>query len=126
MKFILSEEMYAQPTHILNDLQDFIGVREEEKLEFSSFPHENEGKYVSKDYMSSRINNMLQSLELAGETLEERQQVIKWKKILWEHTMVEWREEIPQELCDILFEKYEDSIHELEEMIGRSFKGVWY
>lgn len=129
VKIIVSEELYADVYSHMDDLQSFIGIPKEEKLEYYEFPHENMGSKVAKDQVALDINKSIQqlrhSLVQKGDfhsldLLDNIQR--KVEKI----TLTDFNEPMLESTRRSLLDYYMDSIHELEDMLGRSLQGVWY
>ncbi len=129
IKIIVCEELYADAYGVMDDLQNFLGIPEEAKLEYKEFPRENIGSKVSKDQISLEINisikqlhNRLvqkgdfQSLALLDGVCEKIEEI----------TLVDYNEAMLESTRKDLTDYYMDSIHELEGMLGRSLQGIWY
>ncbi len=126
MKFLISEEMYKNPYDTINDLQSFIGLSDEQMIGCEAFPHVNKGKWVTKNYACALVNNELQKLYFQAETMELQNEIGEIRRQIRPLMVMEWDEKIPQPLYDSIFKMYEESIHQLEELLGRTLKGVWY
>lgn len=126
IKIIVFEELIQDTENIMNEIQDFIGV---EKKKYESLPHSNEGKSVSKNYLSALINSGIYWSDIVLRPVKsqkiQKSHENRKKKIL-EHTLIESEEKMLDSSRETLREYYEKSIHELEEFCGKSFKGLWY
>ncbi len=126
MKIIVFEEFIKNPENIMNEIQDFIGV---EKMKYINLPHTNEGKAVSKNYISALINSGIywSDIILRPVKSQKMKQIYesRKKKILG-HTLMELQEKMLDSSRETLLEYYRESIHELEEFCGKSFEGMWY
>lgn len=126
IKVVFFEELIKDPEHVMNDLQEFAGVK---PMEFKSLPHTNEGKEVSKNYIAALINMYLyrQDIALRSErSKEKKQKHEKWKKFWHKHTLVDNRDKMLESTRQYLSEYYAPSIKELEEFCGKSLEGIWY
>lgn len=126
IKIIVFEELIKDPENTMNEIQDFIGV---EKRKYESLPHTNEGKSVSKNYVSALINSGIYWSDIILRPVKsqkiQKSHESRKKKIL-EHTLIESQEKMLDSSRETLQEYYEKSIHELEEFCGKSFEGLWY
>lgn len=126
MKFIISEEMYKKPQKTISELEEFIGVPKEKRSICNEFPHINKGKWLAKNYACALVNKELQDLYFKAENMELQVELGKVRDEIRKLTLVEWDEKIPQPLYDSIFKMYKESIHQLEELMGRTLKGIWY
>ncbi len=126
IKVVFFEDVIREPEKTLNEIQEFIGVKAKS---FSSLPHSNEGKEVSRNYLSARINRWLyrkdRELRYISSPKKKTRQNQR-KKLLHKYTLLENRDKMLPESRKVLLDHYMDSIHELEEFCGRDLKGMWY
>lgn len=129
IKIITGEELYADVYNQMNDLQEFLGIAEEDRIAYREFPRENIGSQVVKDKTGLEINHELfqlnlrltragdyQSLELLNSIRDKAEKI----------TMVDYKAPMLESTRQNLLDYYMDSIHELEELLGRSLKNIWY
>ena len=125
---VLAEELIADTPGQMHELQRFIGLPEEKRIEYTVLPRANEGKTVNRDYLCAltthKLNEMLPALSdkpaLRGEYFN------KLLPKLWEYTQVEYNEPPLPETTARLREYFRDDIRLLEELLGRSLRGLWY
>ncbi|MCM1266516.1 MAG: sulfotransferase domain-containing protein [Bacteroidales bacterium] len=129
IKIIVVEELYADVYGVMEDLQDFLGISKENRLEYKEFPRENVGNKVSKDRASYEINMSLKQLYnrllQKGDT-QSLALLLDLREKVEEFTMIDYNEPMLESTRRNLLDYYMDSIHDLEGMIGRSLEGVWY
>lgn len=129
MKILVSEELYANTNVQMKEVQEFLGIAKEDRLEYFQFPRENVGSKVVKNQQSLEITKSMGQLKRRlmrqgdEESLEMLQEIGKY---LEEFTMVDYNEPMLESTRRDLQDYYMDSIHELEDMLGRSLQGVWY
>ena len=126
MKIIFFEELIKEPEKILQEVQEFIGVKPIEGL---TLPHANTGKKVSKNYFSARVNAKVHRRSLYYKENGTEKQRLRFRKIrnfIWKFTLIENDEKISEEDRQILMDYYRDSIQEVERIAERSLKGIWY
>ncbi len=126
IKIVVFEEFIKNPTEVMNEIQDFIGV---EKMEFGKLPHSNEGKTVSRNYISAILNRHLYRRDNAlryikSAKVKKRHEERKAK--LHSYTLIENNEKMLPESKQILDEFYKDSIRRLEAFMDKSLEGIWY
>lgn len=128
MMFILSEEMFKEPSKIMDEVQNFIGLSKENSLECTSFPWSNQGNRVAKDYHSAlAINGVIQGIyanHIYDDGLQNK--LFDLEENIMKYTTTEYNEKLPDYLYEKIFDEYRESISELEEIIGRSLDGIWY
>lgn len=126
IKVIFFEEMIQNTKKVMNEVQQFIGV---EPKKFSSFPHSNEGKEISKNYICAYINRIIYFMDVKLRPVYS-QKIKKChercKKFIHKYTLVENEEKMNPSSRAFLDEFYKESIHELEDYCGKSLKGLWY
>lgn len=126
IKVIFFEEMIQNTEQVMNEVQEFIGV---EPKKFSSFPHSNEGKEISKNYICAYINRIIYFMDVKLRSIYS-QRIKKWhekcKKFIHKYTLVENEEKMNPSSRAFLNEFYKESIHELEDYCGKSLEGLWY
>lgn len=126
IKIVVFEELIRDPKNIMNEIQDFIGV---ERQKYESLPHTNEGKSVSKNYLSALVNSGVYWSDIVLRPVKShkiRKNHEDRKKKILEHTLIESEEKMLDSSRETLQKYYEKSIHELEEFCGKSFEGLWY
>jgi len=126
IKVIVFEELLKNTEEVMNDVQNFIGVKPKK---FESLPHSNEGKEVSKNYICARINRYLYRKDIALRSVyskEEKERHEKFKKFCHKYTLVTNTEKMAPESREMLLTFYQESIRELEEFCGKSLEGIWY
>lgn len=126
IKVIFFEEMIHNTEEVMNEVQDFIGVKPKK---FSSFPHSNEGKEISKNYICAYINRFIYYMDFKLRPVySKRIKGIheKCKKWIHKYTLVVNEEKMNPSSREFLNEFYKESIHELEDYCGKSLEGLWY
>ncbi|MBD5486926.1 MAG: sulfotransferase domain-containing protein [Lachnospiraceae bacterium] len=129
IKIIVSEELYADPYRHMDDLQNFLGIPREDRMEYLEFPRENIGSKISKNQEGLEINRGIEQLRYRlrrqgdAESLAYLEQL---REKVEKFTVVDYNEPMLDSTRQNLLEYYMDSIHELEGMLGRSLQGVWY
>lgn len=126
IKVVVFEEFIRDPKSVMDEIQDFIGA---ERITYGQLPHSNEGKSVSKNYISARINRYLyrRDRELRYvKSEEEKRRHNKWKERLHKHTLIDNDEKMLPTSKQTLDEYYRDSIQRLEQFCGKSLEGLWY
>ena len=129
IKIIVIEELYADIYNSMNDLQNFLNIPEKDKIEYRSFPRENIGGKVSKDQESLEINMGIKQLYFSLIQKGDFQSIALLQGIrdkIEKITLVDYNEPMLESTRQSLLDYYMDSIHDLEEMLGRSLQGVWY
>ena len=126
IKVVFFEELLRNTEEVMNDVQEFVGVK---PMKFTSLPHSNEGKEVSKNYLCAVINRKLYRKDIALRSVyskEEKERHEKFKAFCHKHTLVTNTEKMDSESRTYLTEFYKKSVEELEEFCGRSLEGLWY
>lgn len=129
IKIIVSEELYADAYRHMDDLQDFLGIPEEDKLEYREFPQENLGSKVAKDRKGLEINMSIGQLRrrlMQQGDVQSLKLLLDIREKVETFTMTDYNEPMWESTRRNLLDYYLESIHELEEMLGRSLQGVWY
>lgn len=129
IKIIVGEELYADAYAHMDDLQDFLGLSDKDKLEYHEFPRENIGSKVSKDQRGLEINKSIRQLRYKLRQKGDFQSLELLNNIrdkVEEITMVDYKDPMLDSTRQKLQDYYMDSIHDLEDMLGRSLKNVWY
>lgn len=125
--FIFFEEAIKEPTRIMNEVQDFIGIKN--KITYDAMPFSNDGKEVSKNVLCAYINwYLLKKRNNAKSklTLEENKKLNQRIDKIHKYTMFECKEKILPEHKELLSDFYSESIHNLERITGKNLKGIWY
>ena len=126
IKVIFFEEMIQNTEQVMNEVQQFIGVKPKK---FSSFPHSNEGKEISKNYICARINRIIYYIDIRLRSVYSqkiKKSHERCKKFIHKYTLVENNEKMNPSSRAFLGEFYKESIHELEDYCGKSLEGLWY
>lgn len=126
IKFVFFEEIIKNPTEIMDEIQDFIGV---ERKKYDKLPYANSGKMVAKNYWAARLNHSFFTwrMNMKGNTSPFLNNLCnKLQKKIQEKTMVENNEKMTEESRVVLNEYYKDNIERLEKICGRSLEGLWY
>lgn len=129
IKIIIFEELCSNPYGQMNDLQDFLNFSKEEKLDYDQFPRENVGDKVVKDVRALKINMELCQLRTRLQEKCDSQTVGMLQNIynqVEEITLRDYREPMLLSTRQNIMEYYNEGIHELEKLMGRSLSGVWY
>lgn len=129
IKIVVSEDLYTNAYGVMNDLQDFIGLPAEDKLEYQKFPRENIGSKVAKNQRGLEINMGIGQLSRRLMRQGDAQSLNMLRNIsekIEEFTMVDYNESMLESTRRELLDFYMDSIRELEDLLGRDLQGVWY
>lgn len=129
IKIIVNEELFTDVYGQMNDLQDFLGIAQEDKLEYREFPRENIGSKVANNPMGLEINMCIEQLRhklVQKSDLQSLDLLNKVRQRVEELTLVDYNEPMLESTRQNLLDYYMDSIHDLEGMLGRSLQGVWY
>lgn len=124
IKFVFFEEIIKNPTEIMDEIQDFIGV---ERKKYDKLPYANSGKMVVKNYWAARLNHSFFTwrMNMKGNTSPFLNNLCnKLQKKIQEKTMVENNEKMTEESRVVLNEYYKDNIERLEKICGRSLEGL--
>ena len=120
------EEIVKKPEKIIKKVQKFIGVKPIKDLQFPYAQKENK---VSKNYFSAIINGKLYGKSLCYQESGSDRQKRKFEKIrnfIWKYTLINNDETISISDKKILTDYFWNSIQEVEEITGKSLKGIWY
>ncbi len=120
------EEIVKKPEKILKKVQKFIGVKPIKDLQF---PHCQVEKKVSKNYFSAIINGKLQQKCMyyrESGTDRKKRRFEKVRNYIWKYTLINNEEKISLADKKILMDYFWESIQEVEEIAGKSLKGIWY
>ena len=123
--YVISEEVFQNPQKEMEKVQSFLGFDEHDKVDYKEFPHWNKSMKVSKDVASACINHALLSTQSETDP-ELYQKIATLRGDLLELTTKTFHGKIPEETGRTLMEKYMPGIHDLEDLMGRSLKGIWY
>lgn len=126
MFFIFFEEIISEPEKVFNELQEFLGVKIKK---YGELPHSNDGKEVSKNLICAWINYKLirKKIYLKSEKNKEEQERHKeFCRNIRKYTLVDNYEKMKPEQRKRLDKFFEPSIKKLEEITGKSLKGIWY
>ena len=126
IKVIVSERLFYSPEDTMDELQSFIGIRDSEKVIYSEFPHTNKGSRVSKSYAAACINKKIWELITETRDLDVELQIRKMRHEIFAITTEQYTEPMFETTYQRLFQYYEKSIHELEDFLDMTLKGVWY
>lgn len=128
IKVVVFEELLQDTRRVMDEIQDFIGVKH--KLDYEELPHSNDGSGVSKGYLSAYINyryyksirNRKESTDLSFKQ-KKFYQFARWAQ---KYTTVENKEKLTQEQRDELRAFYQPSVKRLGELLGRDMEKIWY
>ena len=126
IKLLFFEEIIKEPERILREVQEFLGV---EPIDGLTLPHTNSGKQVSRNYFCARVNGRLHKKTLyykENGTDKQRNRFRNIRNFIWKFTLIDNDEKIAAVDKEVLMDYYKDSIKEVEEIAGRSLKGIWY
>ena len=126
MRFIISEEMYSSPLETMNDLQEFIGINTEERISCDSFPKVNVHNNVTVDYPAAIVNNALNNAFLTEYDSEIKLEISRAKQKYYKFTTTEMADFFDNNLREKVAKLYAESVSDLEMLLGRSLKGIWY
>lgn len=123
---IFFEELIQDTENVMNKIQEFIGVIPKK---IKKLPHSNSGNRVSKNYLCARINGKLHKKSLqykeAGSE-KQRKRLKKIRNFIWKYTLKDCNEKITEKDKRDLMNFYHTSVLELEKLVGRSLRGIWY
>lgn len=129
IKIIVFEELIQDTERIMSEIQDFIGLKEEDKIVYPSLPHSNDGSGVSKNHLAAYINYRyyfsIRNFKENSELNFKKKIFYNAAKKLQKHTIVENNEKMLDEQREMLMEYYKPSVEGLEKILGRSLKDVW-
>lgn len=126
IKIIFFEEIIKEPERILKEVQEFIGVK---PIPLKELPYSNPGKQVARNYLSARINGKLHLMAVKNKKEANPEKKRRFRKMRWfvqKYTLVDNNEKISAVDYKKLYEYYKDSIQEIENITGKSLKGIWY
>lgn len=129
IKVCIMEEMFQEPGRTLDEIQEYIGLSDEQKVMCDEFPRENEGKTIAKDYFAALLNNEIWEME--RELRFQKAPIYQFqyydlKKEVYKNTVMSFTGNLGEGVYNHLLEYYMDSIKQLENILGKSLKGVWY
>ncbi|MCD7824471.1 MAG: sulfotransferase domain-containing protein [Clostridiaceae bacterium] len=121
---VIFEELIAEPERVMNQIQDFIGVK---KKKYPALPKSNEGKKVSKNLLGAAINCRLyqKKLSLKASSEKEMERYRRRAKFWHKYTYVDNSEKMSQESRAELREFFADSVRALEHLCGRKLGEYW-
>lgn len=127
IKVVVMEELIDNPTEVLQEIQEFIGVTQFKHYE--KLPYSNEGSGVSRGWISAYINyRYYASIRGKKEHLERsRKQKLFFRFAKWaqKYTVLENEEKMTEEQKRELDDFYRPSVERLEALLGRSLKKTW-
>ena len=129
IKVVVFEELRSNPYEQMNDLQNFLNIPNAEKLDYCRFPRENVGDKVVKDVRALKMNMELCQLRTLLQEKCDSQTVGMLQNIynqVQEITLMDYKEPMLLSTWQNIMEYYSGGIHELEKLMGRSLRGVWY
>lgn len=129
IKIIASEELYTDARRLMDDLQGFLGLSEEDRVQYREFPQQNIGSKVVKDKQGLEINRALFQLRLSLTHTGDFQSLDLFQDIskkIENITMIDYKEPMLASTRQKLMDYYMEDICKLEEIMGRSLKDVWY
>lgn len=128
IKVVVFEELLRDTERIMDEIQDFIGVKN--KLVYESLPHSNDGSAVSRGYISAYINyRYYVSIRNRKENTEftaKQKNFFKFAKWAQKYTTVENDQKLSEEQRSVLQKFYQPSVERLGELLGRDMKQIWY
>lgn len=124
VKLVFFEEIIENPTRVLNDVQEFIGVPNKK---YNKLPKSNAAKYVSRNFISAVINRYLYKKKIAMKASSVTQMKRYWKiaHFFQKYTYVENDEKLSAASREALRDFYADGVQELEEIAGRNLGDIW-
>lgn len=129
IKVVVFEELIKEPTKILSEIQDFIGVKK--PITYMDLPLWHEDNLVSRNYLSASLNYyygmyIRDRKAPKAKKLRFRQRkfydFVKWAQ---RYTSIEYNEKMSPELRNDLDDFYRPYVENLEKITGRTFKDVW-
>lgn len=129
IRILVNEELFRDVHGQMENLQNFLGLSEEDKLNYREFPRENVGSKVSKDPKALEINTYIDQLRhnlVRKSDFQSLDLLDIIRRQVEEVTMIDYNEPMLESTRQNLMDYYMDSIHDLEGMLGRSLQGVWY
>lgn len=126
IKIIVSELLYNSPREMMDELQTFLGIKNEDRLAYKEFPHTNRGSRVAKSYAAACVNRKIWELIVETNDLDTEMQIRNMRHELFEITTEQYTEPMREATYNKLFQYYRDSIYELEDFLNMSLRGVWY
>lgn len=125
IKIVITEELIQNPIEEMEAIQKFIGLPEESRLKYDTFPHENKGDTIFKNLGGAYVNHALNQLRMQMDDVSLYLQVNEIRKKTFALTTTEFNFDQYEDIWEDAYYYYSDSIAALEERIGRSLKGVW-
>lgn len=127
VKLVFFEEIISEPTRILDEIQEFVGVPEDKRQKYDKLPKSNAGKFVSKNFVSALINYKLykKKLEMKAASVKQMDRYWKVANFLHDHTYVENAEKMSPESREVLRDFYSESVKSLSEIAGRDLSEIW-
>lgn len=129
IKVVVFEELIKEPTRILDEIQEFIGVKN--PITYTELPFSNEGSAVSRNYISAYINyRYYMAIRSRKESLSKdltfkQRKFFEFAKWAQKYTTVENNEKMTPEQRKGLDDFYRPCVENLEKIIGRPLKDVW-
>lgn len=128
IKIIVFEELLRDTKRIMDEIQDFIGVKD--KKVYEELPHSNDGSGVSRGYVSAYINyRYYMSIRNRKENSQftyKQKKFFEFAKWAQKYTTVENKEKMTPEQKARLQEFYRPSVERLSELLGRDVGKIWY
>ena len=127
MKFVFFEELVQEPERIMNEIQEFIGVK---KKKIKELPKSNEGSMVSRNAICARLNYYYLQEKLKSkkqvEVSKKSRSFLKFMDRMQKYTCIETKEKMKPEQRERLQELYGESVRNLEKICGRSLDTIWF
>lgn len=124
VKLVFFEEIIENPTGVLDDIQEFIGVPNKK---YKKLPKSNAAKFVSRNFIGAVINRYLYKKKIAMKAASVKQMKRYWKvaRFFQKYTYIENDEKLPLESREKLRDFYAAGVRELEEIAGRNLGDIW-
>ena len=126
MYICIMELMKSQPQKLLNDIEAFIGITENDRSGLKIFPHENSNRLVPKNYDMALLMREFTNEKYWLMDVQERFERKSRRDELYKKTMKEADFVMNDSTREYLMNYFKDSICELETFMERSLDGIWY
>lgn len=126
IKIILLEDIVQSSNRMMRDVQEFIGLDQKNMVEYKSVPCTNKGQRVLKDLAGAYIIKNIRQLITDTTDINLKMSLKKYKYLMTQMVTEEYHQEMHKNTKCYLFDFYKDSIYELENLLNRSLKGIWY
>lgn len=127
IKIIIFEELISDTQRIMSEIQEYIGLDAEYRINYSKMPHSNTGSTRPQNYACVCINEQLIALEYEQIDFELREEIKRLREEISKTFLLEnFNDAMNDATAQKLDAYYEESIHELEKFLGKSLQGIWY